>query len=262
MQGRGVCFFSGSVGFSISLTIGFFRFPPMPTFSEEDADADAEILMKQAIGFTIDSLTDFGDEPMHSCISDHLRSLRLLHFAQEATAAEMRALTDIAVNLKLGAPQEQAAVADPATVSSLEDVRKWFAENRPIRIPAALLIGSNDITSEGTTMTSALNKQLVKDIARDQVLVNGNLLIGAALGLEGVLDKMTSICEKLLEECHLPPLSKEVSPPCPRSPACALPPSAISACPALAAAAAAAPSCAPTHPYPHPHPRTNPASLR
>lgn len=53
-------------------------------------------------------------------------------------------------------------------------------------------------------------KQLKKDIERDKLLVNNERLIGAVMGLGGIVDKLSCIIDEILENCSLPALLPEI----------------------------------------------------
>lgn len=53
-------------------------------------------------------------------------------------------------------------------------------------------------------------KQLRKDLERDRLLVNSIRVLGATLGLSGIMQLVGDVCNKILLECGLPRLSDEM----------------------------------------------------
>lgn len=51
-------------------------------------------------------------------------------------------------------------------------------------------------------------KQLRKDLERDRLLVNSIRVVGATLGLSGIMQLVGDVCNKILLECGLPRLSE------------------------------------------------------
>lgn len=180
----------------------------MRSYSEVDAEEDASILAEFASDLSRDSLGIHFDRSslLGRSVSKYGDAVRSFSFGAEATAAELRSLLDACshmnppyVNIPLPKGDNRrrdtslGGLDNAHKVGDLVEAKALFLQKRlPFMIPLRLLCISEEIIGESSL------RQLRKDIERDQLLLNGKLLSGAALGLDGVLQALCDDCRGLL----------------------------------------------------------------
>jgi hypothetical protein len=179
-------------------------------YSDLDADLDARILLSQGLGLHSDS----ADAVFSALCSPYWASNRSMHFSRSALDAEIKSIENIASRINMGKEESgSTAQSEHASgITSLEEARRsYLHDSFPIIIPASLLVYSNDTTTNGVfEMKANVLKQLKKDIERDKLVINGELVIGAAIGVDGAVDKLVSTCEQLVRENKLPTIPKNI----------------------------------------------------
>eukprot|EP01039_Chlorochromonas_danica_P008471 gene8471-9337_t len=179
----------------------------MGSYSEADAEEDASILVDFASDLSRDSLGIHFERSslLGRSVSKFGDAARCFSFGAEATTAELRSLLDACSNMNprlvnIPLPQgdglarrRDASLENAHEVGDLVEAKAFFLKKRlPLMIPLRLLGVPEEVIGESSL------RQLRKDIERDQLLLNGKLLSGAALGLDGVLQALRDDCRALL----------------------------------------------------------------
>jgi hypothetical protein len=175
-------------------------------FLDEDTENDVNLYFKEEMDLDADSMINsdnYGgigcaEIEMEDVALQHLKNLNFLKFANSVLNSEIasrkRRRTDswemVMVEPKEAAKQRVFPFAIP--LHNIPSVQKEIEHHQ-----------------SSSTLTARI-KQLKKDLERDKLLINNNRLIGATIGLAGILSTMETLFDELMEENSLPPLSKEV----------------------------------------------------
>lgn len=178
-------------------------------YTEEDAEADVEIFMKEAFDVnTYTILESTGtvkddrtgslqrDDSVQSLVQKHLRNSRFLQFADDFVLSEMSFLE-----------QESWELVDDVVPKEADDLQPDLNSPSKSRWPLKLPVNTPGNPQKVTTMSNSTEadvKQLRKDIERDQLLVNSKHVIGASSMLDGVLNTIKEVCNHILQESGLP----------------------------------------------------------
>lgn len=177
-------------------------------YTMNDAEEDACNYLNTAVQLSLNTLFTFSqtnsmknDDPdtrVYEMFDNHLRAARIVRFASEMVNSELSFLDQDSWEL----------VAHPTSASgrnsSIDASTKSTNELYPMRVSVPLTAIEQSDSPE-----SAL-KQLRKDIERDRLLINSIRLVGAVVGLEGVISALSDIFDTLLLECKLPLLTTRV----------------------------------------------------
>lgn len=180
-------------------------------YSEEDSSIDADLILEQLYDINsawtnvnyryVRSQTDTGNVNQESDIICHhyakfAETLRYVNFSAQTDTLAIQKLSNLDVSYLNDFTSDQEETI-PTSVSlkgfkfSELPFKCSLDDSRLGNLPVA---SSHD----------ASFKQLRRDIERDKLIINSNLIVGADGGIEKVLSTFREICEKLLEEVNLP----------------------------------------------------------
>jgi hypothetical protein len=175
-------------------------------FLDEDAENDVNLYFKEEMDLEADSMINsdnYGgigcaEIEMEDVALQHLKNLNFLKFANSVLNSE------IASRKRRRADSWEMVMVEPKEAAK----QRVFPFAVPLQnIPSVQKEIEHHQSS--STLTARI-KQLKKDLERDKLLINNNRLIGATIGLAGILSTMETLFDELMEENSLPPLSKEV----------------------------------------------------
>ena len=148
-----------------------------------------------------DALTEVlpvADIPLDpALLREFLRSNRILRFAHEA----------LLVELKDSALRDNGSISDKNTPNHDVALQNLSVEELLVALPVRVAPQGN--ASIAVSMSEASLKQLRKDIERDAIAINGRVLVGSELRLEGCFARITEAVESVLVESGLPLLCPE-----------------------------------------------------
>ena len=123
-----------------------------------------------------------------------MSSNRILKFMSEA----------LEVEIARGSSTDAEGEVDSSPPS---DVQNLSVEELMLSLP--LRIQPQNSPSQGLALTESSLKQLKKDVERDALVINGRVLVGSELKLEGCFSRMCEAIESVLVENGLPLLCRE-----------------------------------------------------
>lgn len=182
------------------------------SYTEEDADRDSYLYFQEEVDLSsyslIPSSSQFQKSSAYhdstdSLISDHFQQMRCSEFAIAALEVERKRVLRhqrrdswevLDVELVETAPSLCTNPIVPSTPFP------WIVPLSEIRTRHAM---------ENTSREARL-RQLKKDVERDRFLLNSRRVIGAAVGLTGVLEEMSTTFDSLLREKALPLLPSHI----------------------------------------------------
>lgn len=194
-------------------------------YSEADAMRDVDMYLTEVHDFsTYMSLdgeveqskqTSTKDSEIFELVSNHLKNLRYVQYAGDMVDVIGDEMDD---NWEV----IDSYGIENRRFSFVDDFSDVHQDQWPVRISVADIYKQAAIDSNKSGALSILPavkllhteseeaqwKQLKKDIERDRLLVNSIRLVGAAEGLDNVLQKLEDICTQLLTDCYLthPPI--------------------------------------------------------
>lgn len=130
---------------------------------------------------------NIGNEKLRCIASQTLAYERYLGFAAKSIEAELRFIGKEAI----AAPSTKPVIPESSVL--LDE----FITTLPLEVAL-------DSSWEQLSSSDASVKQLQKDIQRDQLLINGNLIVGADGGLSAVKMILGDAVDKVMVECDIP----------------------------------------------------------
>jgi len=141
-------------------------------------------------------------------IHRHLKNIRHCKFMKEVLDSEIqKSISGIMTSDETDSIVSQGNTHTIVIQKTMHDelLRSKFSQANKIPlvdIPEVELM-ITDCSDLDTTL-----KQLRKDLERDRLLVNSIRVVGATLGLSGIMQLVGDVCNKILLECGLPRLSE------------------------------------------------------
>jgi hypothetical protein len=183
----------------------------MDAYTLEDAENDSYLMVQNEdiskasveVGKAIE------EKELSDTIDHFLQDGRFLAFAFEVINAEAAALSQ-ALQLPSfsGDPSSRQARARKKREAKKAVELSNIRASLPIIISATSL---QDAQMFVTTSKDTSLKQLQRDVERDRYLVNGQLLVGADGGLDGVLANVAKVMNTVVTECDLKRLDKSIT---------------------------------------------------
>mmetsp|Transcript_16696 Transcript_16696/g.18082 ORF Transcript_16696/g.18082 Transcript_16696/m.18082 type:complete len:369 (-) Transcript_16696:26-1132(-) len=151
------------------------------------------------------------EDDLDRFILDHFKQLRCLKFAKSAVEAEVKRSQRISsATQRYSRPRRDSWEIVESTIQcnqydSVPQLSSSFS------FPMNILL-SNIRASHAPENTSfeARAKQLKKDLERDRLLLNNQRLIGAAIGMAGIMSRVSTLLDELLAEKALPLLPADI----------------------------------------------------
>ncbi|RYY74390.1 hypothetical protein EON63_19690 [archaeon] len=178
----------------------------------EDALRDANTLMGSAIPvihLSHSSVAKSLSPDKAVVIARHGGLYRNLQFATEALQSEQQKH-----DASSASKQNNTA---PSTdqlecAKDMDEAKRLFLSlNMSFMIPGALLRNAADLINITTTsIPLEVAKQLKKDIERDKLMVNGQLFLGAEMGINKVHTLLVDVMAAALGDCQLPRQSSQM----------------------------------------------------
>ena len=185
-------------------------------YTLEQAEIDAKLILQNQ-DLDITSTPDVIIKNLHNEILsllalDHFKTQRMLNFQESALKVEFEILEEQKfnkVNVACNGPSKSNKLT---SISSKSINSKYLSlwDSLPITLNVKNIPNINIITTSPSSSDNSL-KQLQRDIQRDQILINGELLKGADVGLEGAMSILSKTIDYVLTECEIP-LMGEMSP--------------------------------------------------
>eukprot|EP01031_Cornospumella_fuschlensis_P024019 gene24019-29066_t len=179
------------------------------SYDLEAALLDASILMGSAIPvihLSQSTITKSLQTDKSTLIAKHGVQYRNLLFATSALQSE-RAKHD-------NSPEKvrQPSADSVPCANDIEEGKQYFTSQvKSFLIPGSLLRNAADMVNITTTaMPVEVAKQLKKDIERDKLMINGQLFLGAEIGLGKVLSLLVDAMATAINECQLPRQSPQM----------------------------------------------------
>lgn len=132
-------------------------------------------------------------------LSEFMRSSRILRFAQEA----------LLVELKNNALELNQSTIEKSTSSSNNTFPQQNLSVEALMTSLPVRVEPQGGAAPAPEMSEASLKQLKKDIERDALVINGRMMVGSELKLEGCFARICEAVESVLVECGLPLLGPE-----------------------------------------------------
>jgi hypothetical protein len=188
-------------------------------YTEADAEEDAEIFAREGLQFNdfcfVDKVADLSvlssenerkELEMLTAVDQHYENSRLIHFAKDVINIEVCFLEE--ENWELIRPVEVCSTLTDGTTNN--NISFW-----PKRIRLCDYIQDNFSSPSFSEFVSnhseeSCIKQIRKDVERDRLLLNGQLLFGSSSTLDGITHSIHSVFDKLMKETGLPLLSQNV----------------------------------------------------
>jgi len=142
-------------------------------------------------------------------IHRHLRNIRHCKFMKEVLDTEIQK----SISGMVTSEETDSVVSQGKTHTIVvqqrthDEVRSKFSQVN--KIPLVDIPEVELMITDCSDLDSTL-KQLRKDLERDRLLVNSIRVVGATLGLAGIMQLVGEVCNKILQECGLPRLSDEM----------------------------------------------------
>ena len=188
----------------------------MSSYSLEEAEADAECILRDfQCDFVLDdwvNVTSFqktvlgnntSDKNLPAVchrVADHCDSVKYLKFASAAIEGVSRGLVP-SESKKTVEEKENRKQFDSLVSLNKSD----FLSQLPFTVTVADIAARDRAVSEICCSEITLN-QLQKDIERDELVIDGKLIIGSHEGLDGCLAAVGRAIDNCLACCFLPPL--------------------------------------------------------
>lgn len=170
----------------------------MVQYSLADLESDAK-LNEENEDIDITSFLTTTDDNLISSISNIIRNQRYLLFAEQALSTEIDILSMVDNNEAIDISNRMPILFDPhCHGEQLNSISALLG-----KLPISIDIKNVNKKCQVEFSNDSSLKQLQRDIERDRILINGNLLIGANIGLDAVLTAVKSAIDQIIYECNL-----------------------------------------------------------
>lgn len=194
-------------------------------YSLQQAKADANLIgLNQDIDISSSSSTIINNirdnDILSILVMNNLKTQRILNYQDSALTVEFEILSDQKFNYNdtniiqnSSNTQTAQSITKNTTITTTnknkininESISLW--NYLPITLCVKSLPNMHTNYSNSSSSDNSI-KQLQRDIQRDQILINGELLIGADSGLEGAMNLLNKTIDSILSECDIPLLDK------------------------------------------------------
>lgn len=150
------------------------------------------------------------EDDLDKLILDHFKQLRCLKFAKSAVEAEVKRCQRISsATQRYSRPRRDSWEMVESTVQFNQNDPQLPSSSFsfPMNIPLSNIRASH---APENTSFEARAKQLKKDLERDRLLLNNQRLIGAAIGMAGIMSRVSTLLDELLAEKALPLLPADI----------------------------------------------------
>lgn len=185
---------------------------------EDDIENDTQLWLREEVDFSnffINKAVSNGayddDDLMQEVelsVQKHFEKLRFAQFSAASLEGELIRCHHLQSE-KLIYPEKINFATEP---NQFVDLKSSGKITFPFIIPLSEIISQN--SPENSSVEARL-RQLKKDLERDKFLINNNRVIGAGLGMSGILDILSAIYDHLTTEESLPllqnPLKEDLS---------------------------------------------------
>lgn len=158
-------------------------------YTVADADGDCELIKQgEDISYLMSSASFLQDSDLKLDLPVVLKSWNFLRFAHEALDADIKSV------------QTKIVIDDSAPLTEFTNNGNCATNGILVELPALIHVKNQQPLS----LRDSSLQQLEKDVKRDKFLVNGTLFIGAATGVQGMVEIMSKSVEQLCHDCCIP----------------------------------------------------------
>jgi len=192
----------------------------MTSYSLEDASSDAECILRDfQCDFVVDNwmnVSSFQSSILGTkssppilpslChqVSDHIDNIKYLKFASAALDSSASSSMSIDARREISTAERSSSLVPPLSLKQTD-----FLEKIPFTTSVHELAESNDNLREVCCSEITL-KQLQKDIERDELVIDGERIVGSNVGLDYCLGSIKKSLDNCLGTCFLPALGTDL----------------------------------------------------
>jgi hypothetical protein len=195
----------------------------MSSYSVADASADVECILRDfQRDFVMDewmNVSNFQNSILgtHSSpelpsvcrsVAGHYDSMKYLKFVSAALVnTNLFSNIETSSNIHTRQQRESATTTSTTLDTSKPLNQTEFLELLPFSVSVAKIVENNSTLRDIICSSEITPKQLQKDIERDQLVVDGQRMIGSNVGLDSCLRSVGDAIDNCLASCFLPSLS-------------------------------------------------------